>query len=117
MDNIRPYMGTAAETDTMGRNRGFLTDRERQVLQGEIDPSEVQDLEQYRSKILSRVRKRAENAKEDIDIIAEGHPDVAEYAYSEVCGGYDRRLARVEAEMDRLQEEIEELRQGDRNGG
>jgi len=53
--------------------RGLLTDREREVLSGEADVSR-----NYVYQIRSRVRGKIDRLAEDLRILEEHHPDLAE---------------------------------------
>jgi len=51
--------------------RGLLTDREREILRGEAEVSE-----DYRYRVISRVRNKIENLEEDSDILRYNREDL-----------------------------------------
>lgn len=101
-------MGTVPDTYAMGRNRGLLTDRERAVLQGDVD--DVENPESYRQKIQSRVRKRTENAVTDLELLRDDDPEFADELHQMLCENTDGRFARLEREVKDLREEVTQLR-------
>ena len=60
--------------------RGILTDREREIIKGEADVSE-----NYRYRVVSRVRTKIENIGEDVEILAENRDDLLEELREVVC--------------------------------
>ncbi|MFC6718912.1 hypothetical protein ACFQGT_14465 [Natrialbaceae archaeon GCM10025810] len=60
--------------------RGLLTEREREILRGEADVSD-----NYRYRVVSRIRTKIENVDEDVDILAENHEDLLEELREVVC--------------------------------
>jgi len=60
--------------------RGLLTDREREILKGEADVSD-----NYRYRVVSRIRTKIESIDEDIEILAENRGDLLEELREVVC--------------------------------
>ena len=60
--------------------RGLLTDREREIIKGEADVSE-----NYRYRVVSRVRTKIENVSHDVEILAENREDLLEELEEVVC--------------------------------
>ncbi|MFC3957635.1 hypothetical protein [Halovivax cerinus] len=60
--------------------RGLLTEREREILKGDADVSD-----NYRYRVVSRVRTKIENVDEDISILAENQEDLLEELREAVC--------------------------------
>ena len=60
--------------------RGLLTDREREIIQGNADVSDS-----YRYRVVSRVRTKIENLDEDTDILAENRDDLLDELRDVVC--------------------------------
>ena len=98
-------MGSAAEHDTHMAGRALLTDREKEVLRGEVD--DVQDIEAYQQKILSRVKRRADQLETDLEILDDASPEVADLVRERVCGTPTGRLERLEQQVEILQSELE----------
>ena len=64
--------------------RGLLTEREREILQDEADVSE-----NYRYRVISRIRTKIENIDQDVDILSKAREDVLEELREVVCDGED----------------------------
>lgn len=60
--------------------RGLLTEREREILRGDADVSD-----NYRYRVVSRIRTKIENIDEDIEILAENRVDLLEELREVVC--------------------------------
>lgn len=60
--------------------RGLLTPREREILSGEADVNE-----NYRYRVVSRVRTKLEAVEEDVGILAQHRPDLLEEFREAVC--------------------------------
>jgi len=60
--------------------RGILTEREREILRGDADVSD-----NYRYRVVSRIRTKIENMDEDIEILAENREDLLEELREVVC--------------------------------
>ena len=60
--------------------RGLLTEREREIIQGEADVSD-----NYRYRVVSRVRTKIENLGEDVEILAESREDLHQELCEVVC--------------------------------
>lgn len=60
--------------------RGLLTDREREILSGEADVTD-----NYRYRVVSRVRTKIGALKEDIEILEDGHEGLLEELRDVVC--------------------------------
>ena len=65
---------------SMAEDRGLLTDREREILQGEADVSDG-----YRYRVISRVRKKIERLQRDREILEANHPQLAQEFYEAAC--------------------------------
>ncbi len=102
--NIGQYMGIHSEPSGHMDRRALLTDREREVLRG--DATDVKNPKEYRSKIRSRLKKRLDQLETDIDLLDKHEPELAADLYDRVCGDQERRLARLEREVDELRKEI-----------
>lgn len=84
--------------------RALLTEREREVLGGEVD--DVENVSQYQSKIRSRIRNRIEKLSEDLELLQEHEPDLARKMRDEVCG--DTRIPELEQRVEELEEQVAE---------
>jgi len=60
--------------------RGILTEREREILKGDADVSD-----NYRYRVVSRIRTKIENVDDDIEILAENREDLLEELREVVC--------------------------------
>lgn len=60
--------------------RGLLTEREREILEGEAD---VED--NYRYRVISRIRNKIERVGEDANILEESRPDLLDELREAVC--------------------------------
>ena len=60
--------------------RGLLTNREREIIKGEADVSD-----NYRYRVVSRVRTKIENISEDVEILAENREDLLDELEQVVC--------------------------------
>ena len=60
--------------------RGILTEREREILKGDADVSD-----NYRYRVVSRIRTKIENMDEDIEVLAENREDLLEELREVVC--------------------------------
>ena len=60
--------------------RGLLTEREREILRGEADVSD-----NYRYRVVSRIRTKIENVDDDVTILAENRRDLLEELQQVVC--------------------------------
>ncbi|WP_254837869.1 hypothetical protein [Natronomonas marina] len=60
--------------------RGLLTEREREILDGEAEVSD-----NYRYRVVSRIRTKIENVDEDVEILAENREDLLEELREAVC--------------------------------
>jgi len=102
------YMGHAAqERDHMAR-RAILTDREREILSGDIDEGEVEDLDAYQQKIRSRIRRRIEKLDDDLAVLDEVAPEIADDARERICNQPVGQLERLEAKVERLESRLDE---------
>ena len=63
-----------------GEHRGLLTTREREILRGEADVSD-----NYRYRVVSRVRKKIQNMEEDVAILANNRDDLLDELRDVVC--------------------------------
>lgn len=72
-------MCMASEAAAMAE-RGLLTDREREILSGEADVSD-----DYRYRVVSRVRNKIERIGEDAELMAEHREDLLEELREVVC--------------------------------
>lgn len=53
--------------------RGLLTEREKEILSGEADVSD-----NYRYRVVSRVRTKIENVEDDVEFLAEHREDLVQ---------------------------------------
>ena len=60
--------------------RGLLTEREREILRGDADVSD-----NYRYRVVSRIRTKIENVDEDVEVLAENREDLLEELREVVC--------------------------------
>lgn len=60
--------------------RGLLTDREREILSGEADVSD-----NYRYRVVSRVRTKIDNIEEDVELLAGNREDLLDELRDAVC--------------------------------
>lgn len=86
-------MGIATEPDTHMERRALLTDREREVLRGDVN--DVENLSQYQSKIRTRLKSRLDRLEDDIALLDDVEPELA---------------ADLHERVQRLEEEVEALR-------
>lgn len=82
------YMDMNPEQSTaMARRRALLTDRERELLSADdLDEQEMN----YKYQAASRVRRKIEDElTEDIELLAENHPQLLRELREVVCGDVD----------------------------
>jgi hypothetical protein len=60
--------------------RGLLTEREREIIEGDADVSD-----NYRYRVVSRIRTKIENVDEDVGILAKNREDLLEELREVVC--------------------------------
>jgi len=60
--------------------RGLLTEREREIIKGDADVSD-----NYRYRVVSRIRTKIENVDGDIDILANNREDLLKELREVVC--------------------------------
>ena len=60
--------------------RGLLTEREREILRGDADVSD-----NYRYRVVSRIRTKIENMDEDMKVLNENREDLLEELREVVC--------------------------------
>jgi hypothetical protein len=60
--------------------RGLLTEREREILRGEADVSD-----NYRYRVVSRIRTKIDNIDDDVEILAENRQDLLKKLQQIVC--------------------------------
>jgi hypothetical protein len=60
--------------------RGLLTDREREIIKGEADVSD-----DYRYRVVSRIRNKIERVDGDVSILEEHRADLLEELREVVC--------------------------------
>ena len=60
--------------------RGLLTEREREIIKGDADVSD-----NYRYRVVSRIRTKIENVDEDVEILAENREDLLDELREVVC--------------------------------
>jgi len=60
--------------------RGLLTDREREILRGEADVSD-----NYRYRVVSRIRTKIDSIDNDVEILAENRQDLLKKLQQVVC--------------------------------
>lgn len=64
--------------------RGLLTEREREILSGEADVSD-----NYRYRVVSRVRTKIDNVSEDVEILEKNRDDLLQEFREVVCENDD----------------------------
>jgi hypothetical protein len=82
------------------QQRAILTAREREVLQG-TDVDDIENVEAYRQKIRTRVRRRIDNLETDLNILDSEEQALANDARRAACG--------PEPILTQLHEQIQEL--------
>ncbi|TYL37441.1 hypothetical protein CV102_17705 [Natronococcus pandeyae] len=60
--------------------RGLLTEREREILSGDADVSD-----NYRYRVVSRIRTKLETLEEDVAVLEENHADLHSELQEIVC--------------------------------
>jgi len=60
--------------------RGLLTDREREIIEGTADVSD-----DYRYRVASRIRNKIERIDEDVDILEENRDDLLKELREVIC--------------------------------
>ncbi|AEN07379.1 hypothetical protein Halar_0235 (plasmid) [halophilic archaeon DL31] len=60
--------------------RGLLTEREREIIKGDADVSD-----NYRYRVVSRIRTKIENVDGDIEILAKNREDLLKELREVVC--------------------------------
>jgi len=60
--------------------RGLLTDREREIIEGKADVSD-----DYRYRVASRIRNKIERIDEDVDILEENRDDLLKELREVIC--------------------------------
>lgn len=60
--------------------RGLLTEREREIIRGDADVSD-----NYRYRVVSRIRTKIENIDEDVEILADNREDLLKELREVVC--------------------------------
>jgi hypothetical protein len=94
-------MGIDKEGQTHMGRRALLTDREREVLRGDAD--DVENPEQYRSKIKSRVANRLDRLESDMALLDDAAPQIADDARERICPAsepLETRVERLEARLE-----------------
>ena len=61
--------------------RGLLTEREREILSGDADVSD-----NYRYRVVSRIRTKLESLEEDVEVLERNHEDLHDELRDIVCG-------------------------------
>ena len=69
-----------AEQNSNMAERGLLTDREREIIKGEADVSD-----DYRYRVVSRIRNKIERVDGDVSILEEHRADLLEELREVVC--------------------------------
>jgi hypothetical protein len=65
---------------TDGQYRGLLTEREQEILTGDADVTE-----NYRYRVVSRVRSKIDAVDSDMAVLAEHRPDLLDELREVVC--------------------------------
>lgn len=80
--NSNSYYAVPVYRKTMvdDQYRGILTEREREIISGKADVSD-----NYRYRVVSRVRTKIENLDEDVDILMKNREDLLEELREVVC--------------------------------
>ncbi|WP_265112253.1 hypothetical protein [Halosolutus halophilus] len=60
--------------------RGLLTEREREILSGDADVTD-----NYRYRVVSRIRTKLDALEEDVEVLDEHHRDLLEELRNIVC--------------------------------
>ena len=66
--------------------RGLLTEREREILSGDADVSD-----NYRYRVVSRIRTKLETLEKDVAVLEENHPDLYSELLEIVCENNDSK--------------------------
>ena len=76
------YFHTGCRISSMvdDQYRGLLTEREREIIRGDADVSD-----NYRYRVVSRIRTKIENIDEDVEILADNREDLLEELREVVC--------------------------------
>lgn len=69
-----------ATTVTDDQYRGLLTEREHEILRGEADVSD-----NYRYRVVSRIRTKINTLESDVNLLKEVRPDLLEELREVVC--------------------------------
>lgn len=80
------------------RDRGILTERDREIIPEEPDNPR-------RPEVKTRIRNRINNLEEDLSILEEHEPALADEVREAICAGTE------EASIQEVLEEIRELRE------
>lgn len=64
--------------------RGLLTEREREILSGDADVSD-----NYRYRVVSRIRTKLESLGEDVEVLEKNHEDLHRELQEIVCESGD----------------------------
>ena len=65
--------------------RALLTDREKEVLSGKAD--DINHPSQYRNNTRKRLEKRLERLEDDLTVLEEHEPQLAQEIRDEICNG------------------------------
>jgi len=100
-------MGIGPERESQMVRRALLTEREREVLRGDAD--DVEDIEQYQSKVISRLKNRIDLLQDDFELLDEFAPEVADLGREAICP----ESQPIEDRMEQLEQRMNELQEGD----
>lgn len=105
-------MGIGSESCRQMDRRALLTEREREVLRGEAE--DVENPEQYRSKIRSRLKNRIPKLLRDLELLEAAEPELTEQVREEFCGRGEEGPLTLEERIERLENELERVRENGR---
>jgi hypothetical protein len=98
--------GRPQTTDTT-MTRALLTDREREILSGRA--TDVKNPEKYRSNTRGRIETRLERLEDDLQVLDEHEPELAQQVRERICAGSEQ--AALYETLDDIQDEIRQLRE------
>lgn len=98
-------MGSAEQQASHMPRRALLTDREKEILRGDVDAADFEDFEAYQQKIKSRLRHRITKLEADLEVLDAAAPEIADDIRESICGQPVGRLERLEKEVEQLRED------------
>ncbi|MFC7018548.1 MULTISPECIES: hypothetical protein [Haloarcula] len=88
-------------------SRALLTDREREIIAGEAE--DVEHPKKYQANTRARVRKRLERIEEDLSLLDEHEPGIADQLREKICEGSQQE--KMHEVLDDIQADIQELKE------